>query len=289
MSSPLRHCGVLQIEPTDFCNLTCPMCHPQQGFRQTLHGDLAKGYIDQSLFRRIVDGIAGSRVCFDHVIFQWLGDPSLHPELFPMLGYALEHIGDRAGYFRIDSNAILFTPDRVEELMTVVDQHPDRTVLLVFSLDAISRESYRRVKGRDYFDVVMAHVEGLVARRAASARRPSNLNFEFQFVLQEANHHEAGRFIEHWDSVCARPGGDAGWNEVMVKRLSVGTGGQQQHEADRLYAATIEQQGIRPFDKPHLHLKLWMERAWQEHDDPVAARHDLVLGETGVARPSVIR
>ena len=53
----MRHCGVLQIEPTDFCNLTCPMCHPQQGFRPNLHGDLLKGYMDMDLYRQIIDGI----------------------------------------------------------------------------------------------------------------------------------------------------------------------------------------------------------------------------------------
>ena len=90
----LRNCGVLQIEPTDFCNLTCPMCHPQQGFRPNLHGDLLKGYMDTDLFRNIIDGIEASDVCFDHLIFQWLGDPSLHPELFDMLGYALDHVAD---------------------------------------------------------------------------------------------------------------------------------------------------------------------------------------------------
>jgi hypothetical protein len=282
-----RACGVLQIEPTDFCNLTCPMCHPQQGFRPTLHGDLLKGYMDMGLYRRIIFGIAAGGVHFDHVIFQWLGDPSLHPELFTMLDLALERIGDRAQYFRIDTNAILLGEDRARELLDIVDRHPSRTVLLVFSLDAASRETYRKVKGRDAFSTVMENVERLVTLRAARARRPSNLNFEFQFVLQAGNHHEARAFIDHWDRLCARPGGDAGWNEVMIKRLSVGTGGELQHEADRLYADTVARQGLEPIDHPHLHVKLWMERAWHEHDDPAAGRSDLQLGETGVAAPRV--
>lgn len=282
-----RFAGVLQIEPTDFCNLTCPMCHPQQGFRPNLHGDLLKGYMDWALYERIVDGIARGGVHFDHVIFQWLGDPSLHPQLFAMLGLALDRIGDRANYFRIDTNAILLGPDRVLELLDHCDRHPDRTVLLVLSLDAIRRETYRKVKGRDAFDVVMANVHNLLVQRGKRGRRPHNLGIEFQFVLQGPNAAECREFIDHWDRVCALDGNDAGWNDVMVKRLSVGTGGDKQHEADELYARTAREQALRPWQKPHLELKLWEERAWEEFDDPRAGEGDLRLGETGLARPTL--
>lgn len=291
MNSPnperaMRNCGVLQIEPTDFCNLTCPMCHPQQGFRPTLHGDLLKGYMDTSLFRKIIDGIEASNVCFDHLIFQWLGDPSLHPELFDMLGYALDHVGDRFGYFRIDTNAILLTPDRIEQLVQHYARHPLIPVLIVFSLDAITPETYKIVKGRDYFDVVMDNVQHFLKARGELDLPSINLNAEFQFVLQKGNAHEAGRFVEHWDRVCSEGRNGVGYNDIMVKRLSVGTGGAKQQEADRLYTDTLRAAGLSPFSKEHIHLKLWAERAWQEHDDPAAQGTD-IDAETGMAKPDL--
>ncbi len=284
----MRNCGVLQIEPTDFCNLTCPMCHPQQGFRPNLHGDLAKGYMDTSVFRSIVDGIERSDVCFDHVIFQWLGDPSLHPELFEMLDYAIDRIHDRVGYFRIDTNAILLTADRVDQLVEAYLKHPETPVLVVLSLDSITRETYRRVKGRDYFDVVMDNVHHLLERRGEIDRDDICLNVEFQFVLQSHNAHEARQFIDYWDAKCAEGRNGVGYNDIMVKRLSVGTGGAKQREADALYARAIEEQKLEPFDKEHIHLKLWMERAWEEHDDPDSTASDLDLGETGLAKPNLV-
>ncbi len=283
----MRNCGVLQIEPTDFCNLTCPMCHPQQGFRPNLHGDLLKGYMDTALFRQIIDGIAASDVCFDHVIFQWLGDPSLHPELFEMLAYALDHIADRVGYFRIDTNAVLMGPDRIEQLVEAYSRHPLTPVLMVFSLDAITRETYRKVKGRDFFDRVMDNIACFLQRRGQLEFDSINLNAEFQFVLQKANHLEVKDFIGFWDRTCAEGRNGVGYNDIMVKRIAVGTGGTKQHEADRLYADTIRRFGIEPFDAEHIHLKLWMERAWEEHDDPEGAESDLELGETGLAAPVV--
>ncbi len=287
-NATMRHCGVLQIEPTDFCNLTCPMCHPQQGFRPNLHGDLLKGYMDMGLYRKIIDGIARGRATFDHLIFQWLGDPSLHPELFEMLDYALEHVHDRFEYFRIDTNAILLTPERIERLMAAYLRQPEKPVLIVFSLDSISAETYKRVKGRDCFDVVMENVHHFLEQRGQLALDSVNLNAEFQFVLQEGNHHEVGDFVRYWDETCARGRNGVGYNDVMVKRISVGTGGQKQHEADQLYARSIREHGLEPFDKEHLHLKIWMERAWEEHDDPEAASADLALGETGLASPSLV-
>ncbi len=266
----MRSCGVLQIEPTDFCNLTCPMCHPQQGFRSVLHGDLRKGFLDLSLFRRIIDGIARSDVCFDHLIFQWLGDPSLHPGLEDMLAYAVSRAGDRFGYFRIDTNAIVLTPERIDKLVEAYAQRPEVPVLLVFSIDSISPETYIRVKGKDAFHTVMDHVHYFLQRRGQLTSPSINLNCEFQFVLQEGNHHEARAFIDHWDRVCAQGRNGVGWNEVMLKRLSVGTGGGPQDAADRLYDDTIRRFSIQPFDRPWLHLKTWSASPWQRHDDAVS-------------------
>jgi molybdenum cofactor biosynthesis enzyme MoaA len=285
---PMRHCGVLQIEPTDFCNLTCPMSHPQQGFRPTLHGDLLKGYMDTSLFRRIIDGIERSNVCFDHLIFQWLGDPSLHPELFEMLDYARSKVSDRFDYFRIDTNAILLTPDRTDQLIAAWQRDPYTPVLVVFSLDAITRETYRKAKGRDYFDTVMDNIHYFLEARGRLTEEVITLNAEFQFVLQSMNAHEAKRFVDYWDAKCAEGRNGVGYNDIMLKRVSVGTGGSKQQEADKLYADTIKAGGLAPFKKDHIELKIWMERAWQEHDDPNSDKNDLELGETAMARPSLV-
>ena len=114
-----------------------------------------------------------------------------------------------------------------------------------------------------------------------------NLNAEFQFVLQSMNAHEVGDFISYWDAKCAEGRNGVGYNDIMVKRVSVGTGGSKQHAADKLYAEMIERFDLAPFDKEHIHLKLWMERAWEEHDDPDSAQTDLDRGETGLAAPKL--
>jgi len=136
--------------------------------------------------------------------------------------------------------------------------------------------------------VVMDNVHGFLERRGELDVEHVALNAEFQFVLQDANAHEARAFVDYWDAACAKGRNGVGYNDVMVKRLSVGTGGAKQRDADALYAATIAEQKLEPFDKEHIHLKLWMERAWEEHDDPESRSSDLDLGETGLARPTLV-
>ena len=269
----LKHYGVLQIEPTDFCNLRCAMCAPQLKDLPTLHGDLQKGFIDLGLFRKIVDDLKRSTVRFDHLIFQWLGDPALHPALPQLVAYAHEHIRDRFQYFRIDTNGIALSPNRMDQLLEVYLRDPTFPILLVFSLDAATPATYRRVKGApgETLQRVYAHIEHLLERRAALDLPNINLNCEFQFVLQPGNAHEVREFIDHWDGYLAGGTRAKGYNEIMIKRLSVGAGAEGQRLADELYDETLRAFDIRPFSRPHLHLKIWEDRPWVQDVAPAPA------------------
>ena len=50
------HDGVLQIEPTDQCNLRCNMCAPHKEGWEEIHA-VPKGTMDMGLYERIVDGL----------------------------------------------------------------------------------------------------------------------------------------------------------------------------------------------------------------------------------------
>ena len=99
--------GVLQVEPTDHCNLRCRMCAPHHEGWETVHG-VPKGLRPVSLWERVLDGLVADNVCFDPIIFQWLGDPS--PRVARLIGLAADKLGDRVGYLRVDANAIRLTP-----------------------------------------------------------------------------------------------------------------------------------------------------------------------------------
>ena len=102
--------GVLQVEPTDHCNLSCSMCAPHHERWETVHGN-AKGYLDPAGWHRILQGLVADDCHFDHIIFQWLGDPSLHPSLASLIRDTVVQMSGRVGYLRIDTNGILQLSD----------------------------------------------------------------------------------------------------------------------------------------------------------------------------------
>ena len=113
ISRSLPGFGVLQVEPTDHCNLACGMCAPHAEQWKQIHG-VPKGFLSVDLWRSIVDGLLQDKVVFDHIIFQWLGDPLFHPRIHEILSEA-QRLKGQVEYLRLDSNMILLDEKPVKE------------------------------------------------------------------------------------------------------------------------------------------------------------------------------
>ena len=246
--------GVLQIEPTDHCNLACRMCAPHAEGWETVHG-VPKGYLDFDHYRRILDRLVEDRCRFDHVILQWLGDPSLHPRLEEMVGEAGRRLD--TGYVRFDTNGILMTEARMERLLA--EKAPGRPLLVVFTIDAATPETYTRVKGRDALPRVRRHVRALLA-----LRRHAPVNVQVQFVVQPGNAHEAEPFLRYWSDALHCHGFGHGHSEILFKRLSVGGGAAGQADADALYDRATER--IEARQEEGFSVVRWEARPWQRDD-----------------------
>lgn len=267
MATVPAHLGVLQVEPTDHCNLACAMCAPHAERWPTVHG-IPKGYLDVELYARIVRGLAESGCRFDHLILQWLGDPSLHPRLDELVGLAGDHLAGRVGHLRVDTNGVLLTPERIDRLLA--RRAPRVPLLLVFTLDAVTPATYRATKGRDGLEAARRHVRHLLVRRRRLAD-PGAVRVQVQFVVQGSNHHEAAAFLDYWTRAFDCVGGRAGHGELLFKRLSVGGGAGGQAAADQLYEATLRGAGIRASASDWLSVSVWEDRPWQR-DDAHSAR-----------------
>jgi radical SAM protein with 4Fe4S-binding SPASM domain len=259
-----RGVGVLQIEPTDHCNLSCTMCAPHHERWEQVHR-VAKGYLDPHLWRETLHSFVEDDLSFDHIIFQWLGDPSLHPELPTLIADAARILTGRVGYLRLDTNAILLTPDRIDALLDALSALPDPpTLLVVFTIDAQTAPTYADVKGRDALPRVRRHVRHLIRRRRQRGAA-CRVNLQLQFVVQPGNAAEAGPFLTYWSDLLACQGGP--WHdEIMFKRLSVGGGAAGQADADNLYEQTIQAAGITAGAHGAAQVLTWEKRPWQ-HDD----------------------
>lgn len=261
-----RHLGVLQIEPTDQCNLRCKMCAPHAEAWPEIHA-VPKGVMDMEVYRHIIEGLVADDARFDHIIFQWLGDPSLHPELPAMLQLAAAKLRGRVGYLRVDTNAIRLPPSRMNDLMDAASDGVP--LLLVFTVDASTSATYERVKGVDALERVRANIRHLIRRRR---REGTPVNVQLQFVVQEGNSDEAGAFLAYWSDLLNCQGGDPWHDEIMFKRLSVGGGAQGQAAADQLYEATMQRFGIRSEVRGRVSIEVWEKKPWQRDDGVSGAR-----------------
>ena len=269
MDVALDSFGVLQVEPTDLCNLACVMCLPQLDRPRRVHG-VTGGFMDLSLFRRIFDDLAATDCRFDHIILQWMGDPALHPQLPELVGIAADRMLGRCAYLRVDTNGVLLDPDRTDALVDAWLPSRDLPLLVVFSLDAVSPDTYTKVKGKDALERVRRNIRHLVDRRARIPGDDVRLNLQLQFVLQPGNAHEVGAFVRYWerflDCRARGPRGGRGYDEIMIKRLSVAAGGPGQAAADRLYDRSVRAQDVRPRKGAPCAIEMWEDRPW-EHDD----------------------
>jgi MoaA/NifB/PqqE/SkfB family radical SAM enzyme len=254
-----RGLGVLQVEPTDRCNLACAMCAPHAESWPTVHG-IPKGSMPLELYERVLAGLVRGDCHFDHLILQWLGDPSLHPELERMVGLAGRVLGSRVGHVRVDSNGLLLNEKRLDTMLA--EKAVDVPLLLVFTLDAATPATYRRVKGREGLERVRRHVRHLLRNRAGAGR----VDVQVQFVVQPGNAHEARAFLDYWASLAACHPSPGGHLEVMFKRLSVGGGARGQADVDALYERTLREADIAGEQREGFSVSVWERRPWQVDD-----------------------
>jgi sulfatase maturation enzyme AslB (radical SAM superfamily) len=258
----LKGIGVLQVEPTDQCNLKCTMCAPHRDGWEQIHG-VPKGYLSVPLWKSILEDLAASGHSFDHIIFQWLGDPLLHPQIEDLIAQTAVHLAGKVGYLRIDTNGILLDSRRIDALLSC-GMGGSPPLLIVFSLDAASAETYGKVKGRSHFSRVQRNIREVVRRRRQLGVE-CRINLQLQFVVQEGNAGETKAFMDYWCDLLGCQGGL--WHdEIMFKRLSVDGGAQGQAEADALYASSIFGQGIEASERQGVQIGVWEKRPWQRDD-----------------------
>ncbi|NUO08527.1 MAG: radical SAM protein [Candidatus Brocadia sp.] len=135
----------LNIEPTNYCNLSCSMC-PRELNRPF-------GYMDFNLFQKIIDEsiLYGKRFI---ITLNKDGEPLLHPELPRMVQYAKDN---KAAYkINFYSNGILLTEEKSEELIK------SGLDTIHISIDAFTRETYRKIKNSQKIEVVEENVKRLI-------------------------------------------------------------------------------------------------------------------------------
>ncbi len=161
---------IINIEPTNLCNLRCPLCVTGSGRMQR-----PVGRIDFQLLKKMIDETA------EHALYVTLyhqGEPYLHREFNEMVAYAKS----KGLYVTTSSNAHFFSPPEAE---AVVRSGLDS---MIISLDGVTPESYRRYRVGGDLERVLQGMRNLTAAKRNLKRRTPFLFL--QFLVMKHNEHE---------------------------------------------------------------------------------------------------
>ena len=156
---------VALIEIVDSCNLACPTC-----YAASPHG--AGEDVDCIGFEQFVDRVQGvtDRKGFIDILQLSGGEPTIHPEFFRILEWALAH--DEIGYVLITTNLVRFAGDARfrERLAALRSRH--RKFELYAQFDGPQPDGQVELRGADLRDM---------RRRAIDLAAPSTLALNHPF------------------------------------------------------------------------------------------------------------
>lgn len=164
------HPYILFIDPTNVCNLRCPLC-------PTGTGDLGRrpGMLSYECFTRLIDQLAP--YAYEVNLYNW-GEPLLNQDIFRMLAYAQS----KNLLLSMSSNLNTVRETDIEQLA-----HSPLEYLTV-SLDGTTAEVYAHYRRRGDFDLVMANLKRLIELRRQLRRKTPFI--EWQFIVMKHNLHQ---------------------------------------------------------------------------------------------------
>ncbi|SHJ47973.1 Radical SAM superfamily enzyme, MoaA/NifB/PqqE/SkfB family [Desulfatibacillum alkenivorans DSM 16219] len=165
----------IYVEPTTFCNLSCPMC-----MRHCW--EEPGGAMTWDVFQRMMKSARQIRT-LKSFSFWGIGEPLMHPDIFRMIN-AAKKIGAQT---EMISNGHLLTPERSKDLIK------SGLDVLIVSLEGTSPESYAESRQSD-FHLLMENIDALNKLKAKASCPNPKLGLEF--VITAKNIHELPKLPE---------------------------------------------------------------------------------------------
>ncbi|MBD3226173.1 MAG: radical SAM protein [Caldithrix sp.] len=168
---------IIMVEPTNICNLKCPMCPSGNG---DMHRP--RGKLDLKHFKSIVDDIG------DYVFqiqFWNQGEPFINKNFLEFVQYAKE----KGIMTQTSTNGHYIRTDEMAE--TVVKSGLDQ---IIFSMDGTNSETYAKYRVGGNFDLVIETLGRLTKARTRLGKKTPLI--ELQFIVFKHNQDEIDRLIE---------------------------------------------------------------------------------------------
>lgn len=197
----------LFVEPTNLCNLRCPLCPTGAGE----YGRPRTNKMSVRDFERIIDEIGDYLYWVNLFNF---GEPLLNKDVPLMIGYAHE----KGVSTCISTNGMLVDDQMAEALVR------SKLDCLTFSIDGLTPETYSKYRVGGNFDKVIENLKRVVEWKR---KLDSSLPFiEWQFLVFKHNQHEVGK-VERFARAL-------GANGTYIRNASTSTDTENRDEALKL-------------------------------------------------------
>lgn len=164
------------VELTNHCNLACVMC-PQKTMERM------KGFMDEALFRAIVDEVAGRS---DLIYLYGTGESLLHKQLPEYVEYAAA----KGLTTCLSTNGLPLNEKNARRLLQCGLDH------LIVALDGGTKETYESIRIGGDFDRLVANIRLLLRLRRELA---SPVRITLQMIVMERNENEKRAFMALFD------------------------------------------------------------------------------------------
>jgi radical SAM protein with 4Fe4S-binding SPASM domain len=157
----------LMIEPTNICNLQCPVCMTGQGLNK-----LPKGYMKFYQFKSIIDQ---SKNFLKQILLWGYGEPFIAPEIMKMIDYA----GKRNTLMTIHTNGNILNKKMMNRF------RKNYRMNIRFSIDGITQKSYSYYRKNGNLKKALNNLSYLLNLK--KKHNLFNLRIEWQFLITKAN------------------------------------------------------------------------------------------------------
>jgi len=170
LTSVLGFAPTLMIEPTNICNLKCPLCPTGAGLIKRV-----KGFLNFDNFKKVIDEVYP--YIYHLRLWNW-GEPLLNKDIFNMISYAKK----KNLFVNLSTNSNFLNKDISKKILkSGLDE-------LIISLDGASEGTYKKYRKGGDFHMVIESIKFLIdEKRKLKYKSPY---IKLQFIIMKSNEHE---------------------------------------------------------------------------------------------------
>ncbi len=170
-SRPLGYPVIAQVEPANFCNLSCPLC-----LTSSMTKSRKPALLPFQTFQHFIDDCGDYLL---HLIFWNWGEPFLNPDLIRMIAYA------KAKGVIVHTSTNGNVPLDEAQAEALVDSGLDS---LVVAVDGATQKTYEQYRQGGRLDVVVSNIQKILRVRSMKGADTPRINM--RFVVMRHNESE---------------------------------------------------------------------------------------------------